>query len=167
MKAKIFNDGSPPFFIKVVGTSVKNVERLLKKGPLLSEIKKTISQNTAASILEDLKPYNSTFSSVARKYNVSVTSVINLFDGHVQIPPGTVSEIMCWMNSTSADIVKISMPSSCSHFKNKAIIDILESRRTQFLSDYFFQIPTNLRNRVKIIIIDMNSTYRDIAHAFF
>lgn len=53
------------------------------------------------------------------------------------------------------------------NFKNKAIIDILESRKTQFLSDYFFQIPTDLRNRVKIIIIDMNSTYRDIAHTFF
>ena len=167
VKTKIFNDGSTTVFYKSRRYVCKECGKAFKERTTLIGDKKTISQNTAASIPEDLKPYNSTFSSVARKYNVSVTSVMNLFDGHVQIPPGTVSEIMCWDEFYFSRHRKNKYAFIMLNFKNKAIIDILESRRTQFLSDYFFQIPTNLRNRVKIIIIDMNSTYRDIAHAFF
>ena len=167
VKVKIFNDGSTTVFYKSRRYVCKECGKAFKERTTLIGDKKTISQNTAASILEDLKPYNSTFSSVARKYNVSVTSVMNLFDGHVQIPPGTVSEIMCWDEFYFSRHRKNKYAFIMLNFRNKAIIDILESRRTQFLSDYFFQIPTNLRNRVKIIIIDMNSTYRDIAHAFF
>ncbi|NJE41579.1 ISL3 family transposase [Faecalicoccus pleomorphus] len=167
VKAKIFNDGSTTVFYKSRRYLCKECGKAFKERTTLIGDKKTISQNTAASILEDLKPYNSTFSSVARKYNVSVTSVMNLFDRHVQIPSGTVSEIMCWDEFYFSRHCKNKYAFITLNFRNKAIIDILESRKTQFLSDYFFQIPTHLRNRVKIIIIDMNSTYRDIAHAFF
>ena len=33
---------------------------------------------TVINILNDLKPYNSTYSSVAKKYDVSVTTVIDI-----------------------------------------------------------------------------------------
>lgn len=167
VKAKIFNNESTTVFYKSRRYICKECGKAFKERTTLIGDKKIISQNTAASILEDLKPYNSTFSSVARKYNVSVTSVMNLFDGHVQIPSGTVSEIMCWDEFYFSRHSKNKYAFIMLNFRNKAIIDILESRKTPFLSDYFFQIPTNLRNRVKIIIIDMNSTYRDMAHAFF
>lgn len=167
VKAKIFNNESTTVFYKSRRYVCKECGKAFKERTTLIGDKKIISQNTAASILEDLKPYNSTFSSVARKYDVSVTSVMNLFDRHVQIPSGTVSEIMCWDEFYFGRRHKHKYAFIMLNFRNKAIIDILESRKTQFLSDYFFQIPTNLRNRVKIIIIDMNSTYRDIAHSFF
>lgn len=167
VKAKIFNNGATTIFYKSRRYFCKSCGKTFTERTTLIGDRKIISQNTAASILEDLKPYNSTFSSVARKYNVSVTSVMNLFDRHVQIPSGTVSEIMCWDEFYFGRRHKHKYAFMMLNFKNKAIIDILESRKTQFLSDYFFQIPTDLRNRAKIIIIDMNSTYRDIAHSFF
>ena len=47
--------------------------------------KQTISRQTITHIIDDLKPYNSTYASVARKYDISTTEVINIFDTYVQI----------------------------------------------------------------------------------
>lgn len=37
-------------------------------------------------ILENLKPYNATYSQIARSYDVSATKIIDIFDTFVQIP---------------------------------------------------------------------------------
>ncbi len=60
VKAKIFNDGSTTVFYKSRRYLCKECGKAFKERTTLIEDKKTISQNTAASILEDLKPYNST-----------------------------------------------------------------------------------------------------------
>ena len=52
-------------------------------------------------------------------------------------------------------------------FKKKVILDILESRRSNILSEYFHTIPLEERNIVKYIIIDMYRNYKDIAHIYF
>lgn len=167
IKAKIFNTGPTTILYKCRRYLCKECGKTFVEHTTLTGDKKKISQNTAASILKDLKPYNSTFSSVAREYGVSVSSVIDLFDKYVQIDPNTISEIMCWDEFYFSRHHKHKYAFIMLNFKNKAIINILESRKTQFLSDYFYRIPVDLRNKVKIIIIDMNSSYRDVAYTFF
>lgn len=167
IKAKVFNGASSTIFYKSRRYFCPKCTRsFVEQSPLIGS-KKTISQNTAASILEDLKPYNSTFSSVARKYNVSVTTVVDLFDRHVQIPPNPISDIMCWDEFYFNRHARFKYAFIMLNFKNKAIIDIIESRKTRSLSDYFFKLYKQRRDRVKLIIIDMNEQYRDIAHIYF
>ncbi|NJE44623.1 transposase [Massilimicrobiota sp. SW1139] len=52
-------------------------------------------------------------------------------------------------------------------FSKKYIIDIVESRWSEDLYDYFFHIPLEERNQVKYIIIDMYSNYKFIINNFF
>ena len=52
------------------------------------------------------------------------------------------------------------MPFMMFNFKNR---EILESRKTQFFSDYLFNIHISQRNRVKVTIIDM---YDNTQHQF-
>lgn len=52
-----------------------------------------LTASTVINILNDLKPYTSTFSSVAKKYGVSVSTVVDIFDRHVQIKRKTLTHI--------------------------------------------------------------------------
>ena len=54
----------------------------------------SFSRQAIVHILDDLKPYNSTYSSVANKYGVSVLSIINLFDTFVQIKRKTLPRVI-------------------------------------------------------------------------
>lgn len=118
-------------------------------------------------ILDALKPYNSTFSSVAKLYNVSVTTVISIFDKHVQISRKRLSPILCWDEFYFNRHSKYKYAFIVMDFKKKMILDILESRHSNIISDYFHNIPLYERQIVKFIIIDMYRNYRDIAHIFF
>lgn len=129
--------------------------------------RKMVSPSITAQILDALKQYNSTFSSVAREFDLSVTTVIDIFDKHVQIDPKPLPAVMCWDEFYFNRHSKYKYAFMMLNFRNNAIIDILESRRTPFLDDYFFQIPIQQRNKVKIIIIDMNENYRNIAGIYF
>lgn len=164
---KIFNNVFTTVFYKCRRYYCPNCSAsFVERSTLIGE-RKSISPAVVVNILKDLKPYNSTFSSVARRYNVSVSTVIDLFDKHVQVPACSLPEIMCWDEFYFDRYARYKYAFMMLNFKNRAIIDILESRKTQFLSDYFFNIHINQRNRVKVIIIDMYDNYRDIAHIFF
>ena len=52
-------------------------------------------------------------------------------------------------------------------FQSQKIVDVLPSRRKQYLSDYFSHIPKAKRDKVDYISIDMLETYRDISKVFF
>lgn len=58
--------------------------------------RKKLTPFTILNILNDLKSYNSTFSSVARTYGISVGTVIEIFDKHIQISRKTLTKILCW-----------------------------------------------------------------------
>ena len=126
-----------------------------------------VSPTTVHHVLIDLKPYNATFSSVAKKYGLSVPTVIDIFDKHVQIPPKQLPEVMCWDEFYFNRHSKYKYAFLILNFSNSLIIDILESRKTPFLSDYFYSIPISQRSRVKFIIIDMYEHYRRISQIYF
>ena len=57
-----------------------------------------ISILTVHNILKDLKDFNETFTSVARRYHVSPTSVSTIFDNHVDIGRNPLPEIINFEN---------------------------------------------------------------------
>ena len=126
-----------------------------------------ISSYSIINILNDLRPYNATFSDVARRYHISVSKVIDVFDSYVQIPRKKLSRIICLDEFYFNRHSKYKYAFMIMDFEKKIILDILESRHTQFLNSYFYSIPREERNNVDYVIIDMYKNYCDLAGIFF
>lgn len=118
-------------------------------------------------VLDALKPFNSTFSSVARNFDVSVSSVIDIFDKHVQMRRKPLSSILCWDEFYFNRHSKYKYAFMIMDFEKKVILDIIESRHMNILSSYFYTIPVQERSHVRYIIIDMYKNYRDLAKIYF
>ncbi len=58
-------------------------------------------------------------------------------------------------------------PFMIMNFENNLIIDIVESRRSEILTDYLFNIPVEERNKVRYICMDLYDPYRRTSMIFF
>lgn len=126
-----------------------------------------ISAATVYNVLQELKRPEATFTYVAQKYNLSPSSVANIFDNYVDIPRRTLPECICFdetyaFKSDDSDYIMVLLD-----YTDKKIIDVLPSRRKRYLSDYFFKIPIKEREKVKYCSYDMWETYRSISKQMF
>lgn len=122
----------------------------------------SITNTTLIAILENLRHYTATYTKIADKYAISVRTVIRIFDNHVQIRRHHLTDIICidefYFNRHSRYKYAFMIMS----FRNKLILDIVESRRQETLSDYFHSIPLMERKSVKYVSMDMYRPYKDI-----
>jgi len=129
---------------------------------------KKISRATEIAIKEDLKNMVS-YSYLAKQYNVSTKTIINLFDSIDRQPKTKLTECLCvdefhFSNHKNKDC---QYPFIMSNPFNSKIIDIIESRRYDYLWSYFIKLSYNERSVVKYFISDMNETYRRLKKGFF
>ena len=122
---------------------------------------------TVFNVLKDLKSETETFSSVAKRHHLSVTTVSNYFDQYVHIEPGPLSSILCIdevyaFKSKNSQYVCVLLD-----YISHRVIDLLPSRRKEDLIRYLSQIDRNKRLEVKIVSIDMWETYRQITKSYF
>ena len=127
----------------------------------------TISYETQLKILLALKDMNKTFSQVANEFNVSVATVIQLFDGRVNMKRQSFSSVLC---------VDEVYNRHCGHHKycfltyspqKKQILDVVHNRNKNQLCEYFLSIPREERLTVKYFSMDMFDPYRQIAKICF
>lgn len=132
-----------------------------------SNKRRSISDVDIRNILIDLKPFNSTFSSVAMKYNISITKVIEIFDTYIKMERLKLSKVICidefYFNRKAKDKYAFMI----MDFETNTILDILKSRRKNYLSDYFFNLNQEELNTVNIVIMDMYRPYKEIANTYF
>lgn len=128
-----------------------------------------ISALTVMNILKDLKDPAATFSTVAKRYNVSPTTAASVFDSHVLEERHILPELMCWDENyafyhpgENSKYVFVMLD-----FISQEPIDILPSRRKDYLISYFLKIPLSERKKVKMIATDMYSEYRWIIRDIF
>lgn len=126
-----------------------------------------ISADVVMNVLQELKDFNETFSSVARRYNISPTSVCSIFDQHVQLSRTKLPEVL-----SVDEVYAFRSPSSkyvCMFldFVTQEPVDVLPSRRYDDLYSYFGKIPEEERRNVKLLCSDMYDTYRSIASSCF
>lgn len=146
----------------------KDCNKTFKQGFGISASKCSISYVVKNAIIESLKeplPY----STIARLNNVSISSVINIFDQHVKymnrLP---LSEVICIDEfHFSHEDKENRFPCVISNGFNSKIIDIVYSRRKPYLIEYFNKISIMERNKVRFFISDMHETYRQIKRHFF
>lgn len=149
IRNKIFSDSNTTVIYRCRRYYCPSCSRSFVEKQAFTGSRKELSPSIVDQILKALKPYNSTFSSVARQFDLSVTSVIDIFDKHVQMPPNPLPSVMGWDEFYFNRHVRNKYAFMILNFKNKAIIDILESRKTSFLVEYFFTSPNQRETRSK------------------
>lgn len=126
-----------------------------------------ISAKTVYNILNDLRDSSATFSNVAHRYHVSPSSVSSIFDNHVDIERKKLPKRIN-IDETYAFKSKISKyVCVLLDFDTQKPIDILPSRRYDYLLSYFMQIPREERLNVELVCSDMYDCYRSITKACF
>ena len=118
-------------------------------------------------ILKALKNINKSFSDVAEEFNVSVTTVQNIFDSKVDIKRQTLTEVLCVdeVYSKHCGFHKYCFITYSPQLDK--ILDVLPSRNKEDLCGYFGKIPLDERNNVKFFSMDLYDVYRQVAKLCF
>lgn len=126
-----------------------------------------ISLETVVNILDDLKKPEVTYTSVARRYKVSPSTVVQIFDTHVDMQRLTLSEYICIDENYAFKDDRSSYICVLLDFKSQEAIDILPNRYKSDLIRYFKSIPMKEREGVKAVSMDMYPIYRDVVRECF
>ncbi len=128
-----------------------------------------ISALTVQNVLRDLKKQSETFASVASRYHISPTSAASIFDQHVKMPRLSLPELMCWDEAYAFfhEGEKSKYVFTILDFKSQVPADILPSRKKEYLTSYFLNIPAEERKNVRMISTDMYKEYRSLIDALF
>ena len=106
---------------------------------------------------------------IANELDISKPTVINILDGLPEPKRLILPNVICLdeFHFSNANHKAGKYPCVISNPFNTELIDIVESRRKDYLIDYFQHISFKERNNVKYFISDMNETYRSIYKIFF
>lgn len=134
----------------------------------MSPVNKKISYASIRNIMELLKSPKMTFKEVSNILNIPLTSVIRVFDNHCHIPRKTLPEVLC-IDEVYTKNSDYKSKYSCIfyNFEKHNVVDVLPSRKKDYLHYYMKYIPLEERNNVKYVCIDMYETYRSIAKHYF
>ena len=127
-------------------------------------------RNTNATdmlIIHSFRDVSASASSIAAKYKVSDTYVLDTFDRYVKMDRLPLSDII------SVDEVCLDLDPNCRYalviqdFYTGNPIDLLSSRRTNDTEPYFMSIPLEERAKVKYLISDMYNPYINWVNRYF
>ena len=132
---------------------------------------------TKINVLKDLKYVNETYTSVARRYNLTVTQVQRIFDKHVNIPRKELPKVLSidehHFPESSYDSLYCCV---LMNFEDGELVDVLPDRKKDYLISYFSNIKNETinyedgsseLNNVKYISIDLYEPYLQIAQTYF
>ena len=132
----------------------------LSRGNVISDFVKTAIKNEFFEI--------QAFNTIAKRYNVSLKQVINIFDEFTRyVPRRPLPEYLCIDEKHFEGDSDGKYAVVISDFFTGEIIDVLENRQMPYLDDYFEDIPLKERNNVKVFISDMYEGYSTVKNKYF
>ena len=138
-------------------------KRFFEKSDFLPKYARNTTR-LVAYIIDKLRDERS-FTSVAREVNLSVSTVIRIFD-EVSYPKPALPENLSideFKGNTWGEKYQCILTDPV----NKVVLDILPERYKPYLTCYFKGFSKVQRNNVKYFVSDMWRTYADIADAWF
>ena len=106
--------------------------------------RENLTFETKVNVLKDLKSPEATYTSVARRYNLSVTKTMRLFDAHVRIPRKPLPKILSmdehYFPESDYDSTYCCL---LMNFQSGEMVDVLPDRRKTCLMRYFSSIKKN------------------------
>lgn len=123
-----------------------------------------MTNRLAAFVIDKLRDERS-FTSVAKEVNLSVSTVIRIFDV-ISYPKAKLQEALSideFKGNTDGEKYQCILTDPV----NKVVLDILPERYGHYLTKYFKSIPQEERKQVKYFVSDMWRTYADTADIWF
>ena len=130
------------------------------------DAKKTLSLPLKLNILEDLKE-DMSFTTIARKRNVSIQTVIDIFESYVSFDRVPFGEVLCMDEFKNLKHSKGKYAFVMYDPNAHAINDILPDRIQGTIDDYLYKVDWHEKDKVKYVVTDMNESYRTIIHKHF
>jgi transposase len=123
-----------------------------------------MTNRLCAYIIDKLRSETS-FLNIAREVNLSVPTVIRVFDLVSYTPKKlpTALSIDEFKGNTGYSKYQVSLMDNV----NSKVIDILPSRKVHDLCQYFKKFPTSKRENVKYFVTDLWDDYKGIAMTYF
>ena len=125
----------------------------------------TISNQVKTSILEEFKKKQSN-KDIAERNNVSVTAANQAFIDTVLSNRKTLPDIVC-IDEFKANTIAGKYALIIGNPRTGEIIDILPSRKQDYIYYYFLDISSEERFKVKYIVTDLFESYRTIVKNLF
>ena len=108
--------------------------------------------------------------SIAKIYNISISSVQRIMDEcypDFKVNKEHLPETMYINEFKSVKNIDGAMSFVFADYQAKNIVDIVEDRRLNFLTEYFSRFSLEARNNVKYICMDMYSPYISLVKSIF
>ena len=123
---------------------------------------------TKILVLDYLRSHTETFSAAAKLFNLSTTSVINIFDNYVDMKALPLPNVIC-IDEIYTNRLCSTSKYTCiiADFYTNSIVEMYRSRHKLYLTACFNRIPANQRDKVCAVVMDMWDSYRDLAHVYF
>lgn len=161
-------NGKPTYIVcKIRKYKCKDCETFPVDSNPISYKNTNMTRTAVITILKELKPYNSTYASVARRFGLSVTQVINLFDKYIRVKRKKLPRILLIDEFFFSRKAKYKYPAIIMNFENNVIIDVIKSRKQEVTIDYFSSIPKNEKEAVEYICTDMSYTFKPLLKLYF
>lgn len=108
------------------------------------------------------------FTDIARKYDVSITTIFNLFDETFpSVKRGKLPKVLCIDEFHFENDYDQNYCCILVDLKEKEIVDIIKNRKKEYLEEFFSSIDEKERNNVEIFISDMYDEYAAIKKKYF
>lgn len=141
---------------KTITFSLKGIEK-----------NKSISNFVTTAIRNEFYSIQS-FSTIAKRYELSTQTILNIFDDYKKIMPRRpFPRYLCidekhFEGDTNGKYCVV-----LSDFFSGEVIDVLENRQMPYLDEYLKKIPLKERNNVIVFISDMYDAYSTIKNKYF
>ena len=126
---------------------------------------KVISNDLKMSILRSCRTRKS-FEEISSDWNVSSATVMNIFNDNVYVERKKLTRVIC-IDEFSADTDSGKYALSIGDPVNGEILDVLPSRRQEYIYSYFKNLQVEERNNVKYVITDLFESYRTVIKNLF
>lgn len=119
------------------------------------------SDTTISYILKELKT-KSSFSDIASRANVSSQTVINIFERYINCKRKHLPKILCIDEFKNLSFGKGKYACLLLDYQTGEIIDVLASRRLDYLRSYFNNISKEEKDNVEFLVSDMYDGYKHL-----
>lgn len=109
-----------------------------------------------------------TFSSIAERYGLTTSRILQIFDEKVPfVPGGSMPSALCIDEIRFEGELDQKYCCVLYDFTKREIIDIIKNRQMPYLDEYFSSLASKERDKVKYFISDMYDGYRTVKNKYF
>ena len=109
-----------------------------------------------------------TFRDLARKYQISHSRAVQLFDEKVKfVPRLKMPHVLCIDEIRFSEEINQKFICVLTDFEKGELVDIIKNRQMAYLKEYFESIPLKERENTKVFISDMYDGYASICRQYY